>query len=385
MSAGGQPAVRPAGFFALRRLGAVGFAAQLVDDVLDRLAHAHEASPACAATTTSVTLPSPTVLGSTIATWAGLMKTSPPAAWRLNCTRFIGCPRFRRGCVLQLTDLAGCPTVVDASARARGREPCAPARPGNCRGQPGRKSLLDVARTRAELGGVRTAGACGFRPVRIDRIGRAAAESGDFRPRGDPETAALSDFVALERAPGRLRARLGGHGTLPVDDADSERGGPQARLAGVGGGHERGSTSGGGGELSGRRLLGAHLPAASPERRETVAGECLGCMTQFAVDVRLPLPALCPGLRGRRALPRGHRGRNRVGPAALRRTGWPEGETMTVCVSSLLVNLRELIELAECDEDAELVAALHDAHEVASPSGWAAALQCNGVDDERRE
>ena len=42
---------------------------------------------------------------------------------------------------------------------------------------------------------------------------------------------------------------------------------------------------------------------------------------------------------------------------------------MTVCVSSLLVNLRELIELAECDEDAELVAALHDAHEVASPSG----------------
>ena len=43
-----------------------------------------------------------------------------------------------------------------------------------------------------------------------------------------------------------------------------------------------------------RRLLGAYLPAASLERRETVAGECLGCQTQFAVDMRLPLPATCP-------------------------------------------------------------------------------------------
>ena len=51
---------------------------------------------------------------------------------------------------------------------------------------------------------------------------------------------------------------------------------------------------GGGGELSTRRLLGAHLPAASPERRETVAGGCLGCLTQFAIDVRLPLPTTCP-------------------------------------------------------------------------------------------
>ena len=25
-----------------------------------------------------------------------------------------------------------------------------------------------------------------------------------------------------------------------------------------------------------------------------VAGECLGCQTQFAIDVRLPLPTLCP-------------------------------------------------------------------------------------------
>ena len=51
----------------------------------------------------------------------------------------------------------------------------------------------------------------------------------------------------------------------------------------------------GGGDVSSRRLLGAHLPASFPERRETVAGECLGCQTQFAVDVRLPLPAVCPG------------------------------------------------------------------------------------------
>ena len=41
-------------------------------------------------------------------------------------------------------------------------------------------------------------------------------------------------------------------------------------------------------------VLGAHLPALFPERRETVAGECLGCQTQFAVDVRLPLPAAYP-------------------------------------------------------------------------------------------
>ena len=42
------------------------------------------------------------------------------------------------------------------------------------------------------------------------------------------------------------------------------------------------------------RLLGAHLPAVFPERRQTVAGACLGCRTRFAVDVRLPLPTVCP-------------------------------------------------------------------------------------------
>ena len=43
------------------------------------------ASPAWAATTMSVTLPSPVLFGSTIATWAGLMKTSP--SWRLPPSR----------------------------------------------------------------------------------------------------------------------------------------------------------------------------------------------------------------------------------------------------------------------------------------------------------
>ena len=50
--------------------------------------------------------------------------------------------------------------------------------------------------------------------------------------------------------------------------------------------------------MSSRRLLGAHLPASFPERRETVAGECLGCHMQFAVGVRLPLPAVCPDCGG---------------------------------------------------------------------------------------
>ena len=71
-------------------------------------------------------------------------------------------------------------------------------------------------------------------------------------------------------------------------------------LAKVGVGDGRRRALGGGG-VSSRRLLGAHLPAASPERRETVAGgRCLGCRTQFAIDVS--------GLRGRRARPHGHRG-----------------------------------------------------------------------------
>ena len=42
------------------------------------------------------------------------------------------------------------------------------------------------------------------------------------------------------------------------------------------------------------RAAGAHLPTPFPERRDTAKGECLGCLTQFAIDVRLPLPAVCP-------------------------------------------------------------------------------------------
>ena len=72
--------------------------------------------------------------------------------------------------------------------------------------------------------------------------------------------------------------------------------------------------------MSSRRLLGAHLPASVPERRETVAGECLGCQTQFAVDVRLPLPATCPDC-GADVLARA----DIEGDA-----GGPEDETMTL-------------------------------------------------------
>ena len=46
----------------------------------------------------------------------------------------------------------------------------------------------------------------------------------------------------------------------------------------------------------------------------------------------------------------------------------PEDETMTLHFIVARI-LRELIELAECDDDAELVDALHDALDVASPAG----------------
>ena len=107
-----------------------------------------------------------------------------------------------------------------------------------------------------------TPGAC--RPTR--------RRSGDFRPGGD-----LADRGGSLGA-GRRR---------------------RSPLAGVGGGDGR-RRAPNGGDVSSRRLLNAHLPMSFPERRETVAGECLGCQTQFAVDVRLPLPAACTGLRSRR-------------------------------------------------------------------------------------
>ena len=50
--------------------------------------------------------------------------------------------------------------------------------------------------------------------------------------------------------------------------------------------------------MSDQRLIGAHLPAMRPERRETRPGRCSGCLTRFAVDVRLPVPATCPDCGG---------------------------------------------------------------------------------------
>ena len=81
---------------------------------------------------------------------------------------------------------------------------------------------------------------------------------------------------------------------VPIEaDRWSLDAGDVPRLAGVGGRDGRRGAHGGG-DVSGQRLLGVHLPAVFPERRETVAGECLGCLTQFAIDARLPLPATCP-------------------------------------------------------------------------------------------
>jgi len=192
--AGGQPAVRPAGFL-------IG--------PLTRT----RASPACAATTTSGAVAVSDDGARFDHRDVGRMKMmSPSASWRLNCTRFIGCPPFRRGCrfascCLPPTWPVGS-TVVDASAPGA-REPCVPAGAPFIAGQPGRKSLLDVARVRGRARRRPGRGACGFRPVRIGRVAGPRPNRETFALEGDPETAALSDFVALGRAPGRLRARLG--------------------------------------------------------------------------------------------------------------------------------------------------------------------------------
>ena len=70
--------------------------------------------------------------------------------------------------------------------------------------------------------------------------------------------------------------------------------GRRRQLARVGaGGDGRGRAPVGGGALSARRLPGAHLPAASPERRDGGGPGTLGCQAEFAVDVRLPLPVVC--------------------------------------------------------------------------------------------
>ena len=103
-----------------------------------------------------------------------------------------------------------------------------------------------------------------------------------------PILLAVTDQATAERFYQRFkmerhRADLGG----PLGAGRRRR--PRLAEVGVGDGRRRAPS---GGDVSSRRLLGAQ--AASPERRETVAGECLGCMTQFAIDVRLPLPARCP-------------------------------------------------------------------------------------------
>ena len=63
-----------------------------------------------------------------------------------------------------------------------------------------------------------------------------------------------------------------------------------------------GSGSQGRQSVSDQRLIGAHLPAMHPERRETRPGRCSGCLARFAVDVRLPSPATCPEARAARVL-----------------------------------------------------------------------------------
>ena len=90
-----------------------------------------------------------------------------------------------------------------------------------------------------------------------------------------------------------------------------------------------------------RRLLGAHLPAASPERRETVAGKCLGCQTQFVIDVRLPLPATCPDCGADVLASADIKGEAQPRPA-IRPVADPEDGTMTL---GFIVGriLRELI------------------------------------------
>ena len=112
------------------------------------------ASPAWAATTTSVTL----------------------SLSRLNCTQVHRLPPLAEhaGLRLQLTpDLVGCPTVLERVRPVAAARTCAPdlRRPA-WQGRPGRKSLLDVARIRAELGGVRAA-------ARADSGPRALAGSAD--------------------------------------------------------------------------------------------------------------------------------------------------------------------------------------------------------------
>ena len=88
--------------------------------------------------------------------------------------------------------------------------------------------------------------------------------------------------------------------------------------------------------MSARRLLGAHLPAASEERWETVAGECLG-LSDTAPD------STC-GCRRRR--------RVRTAVCHSTRCGIREerNDDLAFIVGHIL---RELVALAERDADAD--------------------------------
>ena len=117
-----------------------------------------------------------------------------------------------RACAFSvLPDLVGCPTVLErvrpvAAARTCAPDPRHPA--GHGRGE---------SRSSMSRGPAPSSAAVGQRRGRIQDRARwpdrpirpIRCRSGDYLPEGGPETAALSDFVALERAPGRLRARLG--------------------------------------------------------------------------------------------------------------------------------------------------------------------------------
>ena len=136
-----------------------------------------------AGATMSVTLSSLARLGSTIATWAGLMKTSPSASWRLKCTRSSGClprpstsPRPGR-----LSPSSSSASALDVG----GDESCAARSPRR-----ERKSLLEVARVRAEPGTSRSA-------VRTDSTLCALAGSQNASHRR--ETARERSFLTMAR------------------------------------------------------------------------------------------------------------------------------------------------------------------------------------------
>ena len=133
-------------------------------------------------------------------------------------------------------------------------------------------------------------------PARAGLVAGVAAHAGRCR-RAD---AVLRLLVAVERAPGPVSSEPAGRGTLPAGWRSSRTSGRTTPTTSCTGARwSRKPTRSRAQRWSGERApaAGAHLPAASPERRETVAGECLGCSTPFAIDVRLPRPATCPDCR----------------------------------------------------------------------------------------